>query len=409
MRWACGISQERVLRDAVDQAGRAIDQQLKGEAPHLLVAFVSPHHARSYESLPGMLMERYPGAMLVGCSGVGIIGGGLEVEGSPALSVTAAALPNVTVTPFHMDEPGTPEGVSSADDPAFIVLPDPFTCDAAELLRKLDAAFPRSPKVGGLASGGRTPGQNVLFLGTKTHRAGAVGVALTGDVELDTLVAQGCRPIGEPYIVTSCEGNVIRKLGGKTPVEVLRELHESLDERDQALFMSSLFVGVEMRSESVRYKERDLLVRDILGTDPKGGALVVSARIEQWQVLRFLLRDARTAAEDLERHLDGYVRHAGKVSASGALLFSCIGRGVGLYGSPDHDSSLFRARVGHVPLGGFFCNGEIGPVGGTTFLHGYTSAFGIFRPKRNEVAESIPPPSPPPSPRARAKKSSRPT
>jgi small ligand-binding sensory domain FIST len=408
MRWACGISQERGLRDAVDHVGRTIDEELRGEAPHLLIAFVSPHHARHYESLPALLLERYPGATLLGCSGLGIIGGGHEVEGSPALSLTAAALPNVTVTPFHVDEPGTPQGVGSAD--AFIVLPDPFTCDAAELLRKLDADFPRSPKVGGMASGGRAPGQNVLFIGRATHRAGAVGVALHGDVAIDTLVAQGCRPIGEPWIVTSCEGNVIRKLGDKTPVEVLRALHESLDERDQQLFMNNLFVGMEMRGESVRYKEGDLLVRDILGTDPKGGALVVSSRIEQWQVLRFLLHDARTAAEDLERHLDGYVRHAGKVTPSGALLFSCLGRGVGLYGSPDHDSSLFRAHVGRVPLGGFFCNGEIGPVGGTTFLHGYTSAFALFRPKGDLSTASMPPPSPPPSPRVgtRAKKSSRP-
>jgi small ligand-binding sensory domain FIST len=93
-------------------------------------------------------------------------------------------------------------------------------------------------------------------------------------------------------------------------------------------------------------------------------------------VVQFHLRDARTSADDLDQLL---ARHRG--TPAGSLLFSCLGRGTHLYGRADHDTDLVRRHFGDVPLGGFFCNGEIGPVQGTTFLHGYTSAFGLFRPR----------------------------
>jgi small ligand-binding sensory domain FIST len=163
---------------------------------------------------------------------------------------------------------------------------------------------------------------------------------------------------------------------GRAPIEVLRELYPSLSTRDQELFRHSLFLGIEMR-DSVEYREGDLLVRNLMGMDPKTGALVIGAELHPMQVVQFLLRDARTAEEDLARLLD---RSSARVSPpSGALLFSCLGRGAHLFGRPDHDTDLFREKVGPVPLGGFFCNGEIGPVGGATFLHGYTSAFALFR------------------------------
>jgi small ligand-binding sensory domain FIST len=107
--------------------------------------------------------------------------------------------------------------------------------------------------------------------------------------------------------------------------------------------------------------------------------MAVGALLEESSVVQFHLRDARTSADDLEAHLCRYRDEAKDTPAKGALLFSCLGRGVHLYGSADHDSHLFRHHLGEIPLGGFFCNGEIGPVQNKTFLHGYTSAFGLFR------------------------------
>jgi small ligand-binding sensory domain FIST len=386
MKWASALSEDEETARAVGAAAAALAEKLGGGEPDLVVAFVSPHHADAFDAIPDSVQAAFPRALLLGCSAAGVIGDGHEVEARPALSLTAATLPGVTLRPLVFA--GAPAdgadawrarvGLGPADDPQFLLLCDPFSCDADALLGGLDAAYPTGRKVGGLASGATRPGENVLFAGQRVQRGGAVGVAMTGDIAVDTIVAQGCRPIGPPMPVTRVEGHVIRELAGKPPVEVLRALYESLDERDRVLFRHSLFVGLEMDEGAIEVRG-DFLVRNIVGIDADSGSIAVAAPLRPWQVVQFLLRDARTAAHDLESHLSRY--RAEQPAPAGALLFSCLGRGVHLFGRPDHDTDLFRARVGAVPLGGFFCNGEIGPVGGHTFLHGYTSAFGLFRQK----------------------------
>jgi small ligand-binding sensory domain FIST len=175
--------------------------------------------------------------------------------------------------------------------------------------------------------------------------------------------------------------NVVFELDGAPVLEVLESLYESLDVDDQALFRQALFVGVVMDREREVYRQGDFLIRNLFGIDAKTGGLAVGTLLEPNQVLQFHVRDARTSAEDLEAMLDRHRADSALHRPSGALLFSCLGRGAGLYGEPDHDTRAFLSRVGPVPVGGFFCNGEIGPVRGRTFVHGYTSAFGLFRPR----------------------------
>jgi small ligand-binding sensory domain FIST len=389
MKWASALSQQPATLDAVAEAAASLRADLAGAAPHLVLAFASPHHARGFEDLPDLVAAELPGALLCGCSGGGIIGSGHEVEQGPALSLTAASLPGVDLMPLRFpagddlsDAVDWPRkiGVSSEPTPAFVLLPDPFTCDAAALVAGLDDAYPASCKVGGLASGATRSGQNALFLGRETYRDGAVGVALSGDVVVDTIVAQGCRPVGKPFAVTRCEDNAIIELDGKPALSVVKDVFESLSAHDRDLFRHSLFIGLEMRESAMEFREGEFLVRNIVGTVPEAGAILVGASLHSFQVVQFLLRDAATATDDLERQLDAY-RKSAAGSPTGALLFSCLGRGAGLFGRADHDTDLFRDRIGSVPVGGFFCNGEIGPVGGTTFLHGYTSSFGLFRGK----------------------------
>ena len=174
---------------------------------------------------------------------------------------------------------------------------------------------------------------------------------------------------------------MILGLNEKKPLEVINRLYESLPERDQQLLSNSLFLGVEMRDDQVEKKQGDYLIRNVLGLDPARKSIAVAAHVHQWQAVQFHLRDAETSAEDLERMLTRYGESRSGPRPAGALMFSCLGRGEGLYGAPNHDTDMFERLVPEVPLGGFFCNGEIGPVGGTTFLHGYTSVFGLFRPR----------------------------
>jgi small ligand-binding sensory domain FIST len=381
MKWASALSAETNHKAAIEDATSRVKQEVPD--PDLVLLFVSPHFATSYTGVLEGARTAFPRAVIVGCSGGGIIGDGVEVEARPAVSVTAAELPGVHLSRMHMEDiPDQNEdfyamlGLGPEDQPVFVVLPDPFTCPALGLIQQLDEAYPGAVKIGGLASGGTYPGSHGLFLDDTVHRSGVVILALAGNIQADTIIAQGCRPIGNPMLITRCEGNILFELGSKPALDTMKALYDSLGPADRELFGTSLFVGIEMKDQ-VEYHAGDFLVRNIVGFDPKSGAVAIASEPKQWQAMQFHLRDARTSREDLVRMLDRYQTKG----ATGALLFSCLGRGVGLYGERGHDSREFRERIGDVPIGGFFCNGEIGPIGGTTFLHGYTSAFAVFRPK----------------------------
>jgi small ligand-binding sensory domain FIST len=388
MKWVSTIRDDARLDQAVDAACRDVRRQLDDRPPHLVLVFVSSEYGDAQEQVPRLIAAGLQPGLILGCTAGGLVGGGRELEDHAGLSMVAAFLPGVDLSAFHLDGnavPGASQGLERAlgvqrePAPQFILLPDPFTFDTEVFLRRLDATYPGSRKVGGLASGGRRPGDNFLFLGDQVFRAGAVGVAMTGNVLLDTIVAQGCRPIGEPMFVTRCDRNILVRVDGEKPLEVLRELHERLEPRDQELVRHSLFLGIVMDPRRQEYHQGDFLIRNLAGVDPESGVMAVGSLLEESSVVQFHLRDARTSGEDLEAHLRRYRDEPRNTQPQGALLFSCLGRGVHLYGSADHDSRAFREHVGEIPLGGFFCNGEIGPVQDQTFLHGYTSAFGLFR------------------------------
>ncbi|HXQ24686.1 MAG TPA: FIST N-terminal domain-containing protein [Candidatus Acidoferrales bacterium] len=392
MRWASTVSTEPALENALRDAAATIRGQLGDATPDLVVVFVSHHHGSGFDRVPAVAAG-FGAGVLIGCSAGGVIGGGREVEQLPGVSVTAAVLPDVVLQPFHLDADVLPApddgaawqdllGVRAAAQPHFLLLPDPFSFDPEPLLRGLDAVYPNSRTLGGLASGGRQAGANALFLGGQTHRAGLVGVALSGNIEVDTIVAQGCRPIGQPMFITKCQGNLLWELDGIPAVTVLEDLYQGLSRSDQQLAQRSLFLGIVMNEGRHEYRQGDYLIRNLIGMDATRGALAIGATLHENSVVQFHLRDAQTSAEDLDQLLHGYAASGQAARPHGALLFSCLGRGSNLYGRPGHDTDAFRQHLGQIPLGGFFCNGEIGPVHGTTFLHGYTSAFGLFRSRR---------------------------
>ncbi len=394
MKWVSSISDAPAADDALDEALAPLLGALAGAQPDLVLLFVSDHHRPGHARVAEELRKRWPRSLLLGCSARSVIGGGRELEARPGLSLSAAALPQVELRPFRLPPDAAPEPeaeverwherleISPEQRPHFILLADPFTCDAEGVISGLDASYPQSTKIGGIVSGGTQPGENVLYLGDETLHTGLVGVALSGNIVLDTIIAQGCRPIGNPMFVTRCRENVLYELDGQAPLEIMQELYESASREDQELFRGSLFLGMEMKAGQDEYHQGDFLVRNLAGADQESGALLVAAWPQVAQVVQFHLRDARTSAQDLETQLARYRSRSGHAPPpEGALLFSCLGRGVALYDQPDHESQAFQRHLGDVPLTGFFCNGEIGPVQGRTFLHGYTSAYGLFRPR----------------------------
>jgi small ligand-binding sensory domain FIST len=392
VKWISTLSDAATLPQALEEVASAAEQSLKGQKPDLCLVFISSNFLSGYEAVLPFLRARLGPRVILGCSGGGVVGSGREIEHQPALAITVAVLPDVTLTPFRVADTSLPGldvsprewhrliGVPPADQPQFIVLADPYSIRIENLLMGMDYAYPKASKVGGLASGATQPGENALYLNTVCYRTGAVGVALSGNVALDVLVAQGCRPVGKPMRVTKSDRNILMELDGVPPLTILRDLFLTLDPRDQNLLQHALFLGLVMDPLKSHFTHGDFLIRNIVGLDTEKGLLAVGALVREGQIVQFHLRDAQTSAEDLQQTLAMYSSRYARDQLAGALLFSCLGRGQYLYGQASHDTKLFQQKLGEVPVSGFFCNGEIGPVGGTTYLHGYTSCFALFRP-----------------------------
>ncbi len=411
MQWVSALSTRPSLEAAVSEVVQRAQAALNYAPVDLGLLFISAAFVSEYSRLMPLLEEKLPGIPLIGCCGMGIVGTGTrgqarEIEGEAAISLTLASLPGVKVRTFYLNAEDLPDmdaspqawvdivGANPAEQPQFILLAEPMMPRLNDLLQGLDFAYSEAAKVGGLASMGGTGGQQTtLFHNYRRYREGMVGVALSGDIVLETIVAQGCRPIGQPFLVTESERNILLALepqregdaGGastadsRSPLQLLQALVNDLEESDRRLAQTSLFIGVAQSEFKLKLDQGDFLIRQLIGVDPKTGALAMGDRIRPGQRIQFHLRDAEAAALDLEtllkHHRDQSGDHAAPV---GALLFACMGRGENLYDEPDFDSHLCQ-RYLNVPVSGFFCNGEIGPVGGSTFLHGFTSVFGIFR------------------------------
>lgn len=379
---------------ALAELAELVKSDMEGLSVNLLVLFVSSQFKEFYGDVLPTLKEIINADIVFGCSAGGLIGGGIEIEHKPSISITAAHLPDVDIKYFHLEDGNLPDldepqeswekiVDSKADSkPSFILIPDPFTFNTDTLVRGLDFAFPESVKIGGLASGAMAEGENALFLNEKVYSDGLIGLSISGNIEVDAVVAQGCKPVGETFTITKCNRNILFELDGEPAVMALKSVIDSLSERDKELIKDSVFLGILTDEMKESHGAGDFLIRNILGIEPKSGALMVGEILNSQKTVQFHVRDAATSTDDLRLLLKQYKDRAGdegKSPVSGALLFSCLGRGAHLYGRENHDSDLFRSYLGQVPIGGFFCNGEIGPIGSNTFLHGYTSSFGIFR------------------------------
>lgn len=405
-KWLNVLSTLPSLEGALTEIAGKIQASLE-EIPSLGILFISSAYTSEYPRVIPLLREKLPLPVIIGCGGGGIIGMQspqevLEIEGDTAISLSVCNLPGVNITPFYIKGEDLPDldsspqnwvdliGISPRQDPNFIILSDPFSAKINDLLAGLDFAYPGAIKIGGLASSGAMGAPNSLFYysdnqpGPYVYNEGSIGIALTGKLLVETIVAQGCRPIGEIYQVKEGERNIILELSHgeqvASPLQILQDLIGTLNERDRELAQNSLFVGMARTEFKLELTQGDFLIRNLIGVDPRSGAIAVGDRIRPGQRLQFHLRDARTSAEDLDLLLSQYKKIQDEDSELlGVLMFSCLGRGERLYGKPNFDSQLLRQYLPNIPVGGFFCNGEIGPVGDNTFLHGYTSAFGLFR------------------------------
>jgi small ligand-binding sensory domain FIST len=387
MKFSAALSRERDGERAGTAIAQSARRTLDSQQADLACLFFSAHYNESVDELVQAVRRELQPRLLIGCSGEGVIGGGEEIENAPSVALWAAGLPGVSLTPIRLSVERDDYGAAMDGWPwrlddhsprsSFLLLADPFTAPMDEVFETIDERGHGDPAIGGLAGGGHEAGGNRLVLDGEVHDGGLVGVALSGPVSIRTVISQGCRPIGERYMVTRAEQNVIHELSGEPALERLTALFASLDEQEQHLARRALHIGVVMDEQRNRFERGDFLVRNLIGADQRTGSVAIGDVVKEGQTVQFHLRDARSATEDLHLMLAAErARHAGP--PLGALVFSCCGRGRGLFGKPHHDISVLRERVGEIPTAGFFAQGEIGPVGGRNFLHGYTASVALF-------------------------------
>ncbi len=430
---------------AAGRCAEALAASAPGATPSttdMAVVFFSMHHADAAGAIAQVVRKRLDPKVIIGCTAEAVIGGEIEMENSPGVSIFAASMPGVKAHVFSTDELPVPKeaapsaaaaGGSSggaatvdpeplaraaglvADHRATILLADPFSVPlnallplmahgrneatghtpdpnyAGSLLRR------SSPIIGGLASGSNKPGGNVLLLNDRVLRSGGVGLSLSGKVRVDSLVSQGCRPIGPTLIVTGCKGQMITHLGGRPALEALEEILDSLGPAMRERLRRGLFIGRAINEYKDRFGRDDFLIRHVIGVDKEHKFIAVADLLRVGQTIQFHVRDAQTASEDLALLLDMQKLYE---PPAGVLLFTCNGRGTRLFERPHHDAAAFsrafappttgeqQAKAGSplpapssgVPLAGFFCAGEIGPVGDQVFVHGQTACAALFRP-----------------------------
>jgi small ligand-binding sensory domain FIST len=375
--------------EAAHEAAAALARQARQKINDVDVAFF--FFSAAYRSEAAAMVERLwlelDPQCIVGCSAEGIIGGEKEIERAPAASLLAAEWPGVRAHPFHvphgqwrqllLDEPESLKQrlAIGEDTRAIIGFGDPYTTPVNQFLAALDERCPHAPLIGGMASSANGPGENILVRNDETLDDGLVGVSLSGNLVVDAVVSQGCRPIGTPMVITRGKGNVIEAIGGRPPMTALRDILQELGEEDRGLLEHGLFIGKAISEYRDTFGRGDFLVRNLTGADQQSGAVAVNGDIRVGQTVQFHVRDAATADEDLRLLL-------GKQQTrrpAGALLFSCNGRGTRMFEGACHDVSVSRELLPDTPVAGFFAAGEFGPVGGRNFIHGHTASFALFR------------------------------
>ncbi len=376
-RFASALSRHPVASHAIGECAGEVLEALDAEDPDLVVCFASPHFVGAFDDMTNALRDLLDPRVMVGMTAVSVIGDAHEVEDEPAFSLLAGRLPDARLTPAALRVADTPDGDAVVGWPeldgepsALMLLADPFSFPLDGFLHRLQDDLPGLTVIGGVASAAGRPGGNRLVLDDQVVDEGAVGVFVEG-TPVRTVVSQGCRPIGRPYTVTAAQRNFVEEMAGRPALERLREVADAASDDDRVLLQQGLHLGIVVDEHKSEFGRGDFLVRNVIGADRETGAIAVGDRVEVGTTVQFHVRDAAAADEDLRELLVG-------TAAEAALVFTCNGRGRRLFGAPDHDAALVAEMLGRVPAAGAFCAGEIGPIGGKSFLHGFTASIALF-------------------------------
>jgi small ligand-binding sensory domain FIST len=389
MRAEAAISSGNDWRSVLESMQPGLSLPTSDETVDLALLFASDAYADEFKDMLAAVRWMTGAKTVIGCSGSGIFGPGQEIEDAPAIALQLFSLPGVEMHAAHvtqLDVAGIDEGWVRALPEAdtvngWLMFSDPFTVDSEVLLQRFSDLYDKKPLVGGLASGNYRRRRTFLFLNDEVLDEGAVLLSIGGAFTVKSVVSQGCAPIGETWTITAAEGNVIETIGMRPALEVLYDTFRDLAPETQERARSNLLVGLAMNEYRDEFARGDFLIRNLMAVDQQTGTITVGALPRVGQTLQFQLRDPEAADEDLVTLLNlARSDLSGDFPPVGALLCCCNGRGAGLFGESGHDVQKLEEVMGPLPVAGFFCNGEIGPVGGHNFLHGFTASLALIVP-----------------------------
>jgi len=377
---AVGLSESFDAVEAFSEASADAARKL-GAPCDLCLLFAGAPHLGHGKWILSTVHEHLEPRHLIGCGAGGVVGAGREIEEGPAAAVWAASMPQAEISTHHFEVQQDEEGFrvlgleSLSPSDCMLVLADPYSFATEALLDQVNVLRPSMPVLGGLASASAV-GSASLFRNGDVLNSGAVGCSLSG-VGVLPCVSQGAAPVGPEMTITAAHDNVIEELASRPAIERLREALGSLDAHEQLLAASGLMLGIVIDENKPEYERGDFLVRPIIAADGDAGTIALGERIRIGQTVRMHIRDGASADEDLRAALGAQAKALGSAQAAGALVFTCNGRGSHMFEIADHDATAIEDALG-VPAGGFFCAGEIGPVGGRNFLHGFTATLAVF-------------------------------
>jgi len=375
--------------DGLADWARRLRARLPAPEVSLGLVFMSPTFFPHAEQVLEILRVHAKIPLLAGCSGNGLVANSEEIEGAGGLVLALYFLPGAKLkgVRFSQDDVAAAEGkeywasvtgLAPEKTNGWLAFVDPFHIDAESWLRSWNESYPVQPLYGGLASGNYPEPATQIYLNGEVFEDGGVAIAVGGDVTLAGVVSQGCTPIGEAWTLTRVENNYIRNIGNRPAYTVLLETVQKLSPEEQRKAQGNLHIGLVVNEYLEDFHRGDFLVRNLLGGDPNSGALAVGALPRMGQTVQFQRRDAATASEDFNELLALEKNNLAGTEVFGGCLFCCNGRGKNLFGRPSHDSEMIQTHFGPTGVAGFFCNGEIGPVGDKNFLHGFTASVALF-------------------------------
>ena len=376
MPYASAVSQNPDGAAAAAEVADAVVGEL-GMGADVAAMFFTGAHSENADAMAMAVRDRLLPGVLLGASAISVLEGDREYEQIPAVSLWAGSVRGATGVRFsaYRDADGIGiEGPADEDLSAahtLILVPDPFSFPVDLLIGRLASQHPGLQVIGGMASAAHQPGGNRLFLDADVYETGAVGLLVSGRTAVSTVVSQGCRPIGQPLVVTRADGNVLHELAGKPAYEVLADLIHSLDARDRGLTSRGLHIGRIIDEGKSEFRRGDFLIRGVMSADAEKGTVTIGDVIPIGTAVQFQVRDAASADKDLSELMADQL-------ADGALVFTCNGRGSHMFDDPDHDAAVISSNLGGVPVSGMFCAGEVGPVAGRNFLHGFTASVALF-------------------------------